>query len=250
MKVCDKLSRSIRYWCKALNKCVRRKRIIKHEDMNLSDVKEKVFAEVIIYSIAFLFLFDDYVIRKIEVYATLMIAVGVFLIQYNAYKVKLVRDQEKIYKSRSKEIVEKCRLVTEYIMKKAKYDGNGDILILSTKDFGEDIKTVSQGKKYSVEWKFKYVSRTSEIRFGFAIRRIGDGSQLQSDRIFESIEYNEDDQNYYVCAFYYKSPNLPVKKDSEFDMELTDFSDEDWRSLIRLMAHVINDSWWRSDQYR
>ena len=218
--------------------------------MNLSDRKKKVYAEVIIYSIAFLFLLNDYVIRKIEVFATLMIAVGVFLIQYNTYRLKQIRDQEKVYKSRSKEIIEKCRLVTEYIMKKAKYDNNGDVHIFSTRDIGEDVKTVSQGKKYSVEWKFRYISKTGELRFGFAIHRVCDDSPVQDDNIFESIEYNEDDQNYYVCAFYYKSPNFPVKEDSEIDMELTDFSDDDWKSLIRLMAHVINDSWWRSDQYK
>ena len=251
MKFLEKISSSVKPYWAGITGYISRKLNYVPEEPYVLDKKTKVIVEIIIYSMVFLFLLDDYMIRRIEVYATLVIAAAALLIQLNLYKEKRIGDQEKrtkdqkkIMKLREEEIVEKCSLITENILKYAKRDTNGDIRIISTLDYGEDIKTVS-GINYAIEWKFKYTYKIDSFRFGFAIRRVCEDGVSHLDKNFQSIEYNVEDGNYSVSVFHYKSPNVPVKEGSEIDMELTDFSDEDWKSLIRLMFHITNDDWWK-----
>ena len=245
MKLLDKISSSAKSYWADIRGYISRKWKYEPKEAYVLDQKTKVTVEIIIYSMVFLFLLDDYMVRRIEVYATLVIAVAVFLIQLNTYKEKRTEDQAKIMKLREEEIIEKCNLITANILKCAKRDTNGDIRIISILDHGEDIKTISTGVDYAIEWKFKYTNQINSLRFGFAIRRVCEDGVSHLDKNFQSIEYNVDSGNYSVSVFHYKSPNVPVKDGSEIDMELTDFSDEDWKSLIRLMYHIIHDDWWK-----
>lgn len=207
----------------------------------LTGKQQKLLLAIAALAVATVFLFclSDKIVDRLGTLASIVIAGLVCSIQYDTYRKNLADE-------RKREGGETCTFVIDKILKYAKTEPSGDI-ILEYMGNDQRIAPTPDGKYHIIEWQFRGIKQSGEVDFRLIVGHFTDSQKTELTGNFESIEMSVKSGVPYSGLFRYRAQSEEELMESKTSVRWNDLSKYEWEVLMLCVYDILKAPDWKQD---